>query len=182
MDEEILRMVLSDAIERLFNADADMIMNGVAERSICGRLQVHLSGVLAEYGVLEYFADVEYNRKQGGQIKTILDGQNHVIPITCDLIVHSRGSKILQDNLITIEMKKSTRPKDERLADRMRLRAMTKVSFDDVWSADGRTHPTHVCGYLLGVYIILDLQARLATFEYYRRGAQYDEEILPFHA
>ena len=53
--------------------------------------------------------DTEYNRN-GGSLKTIFDNERDlkVIKVTCDIIVHSRGKNIKQDNLICIEMKKST--------------------------------------------------------------------------
>jgi hypothetical protein len=35
---------------------------------------LHLEREAAEAGLEGYFADPEYDRKQGGQIKTILDG------------------------------------------------------------------------------------------------------------
>jgi hypothetical protein len=45
-------------------------------------------------GLYDYFVDAEYNRKQEGQLKTILNNQQRVINITCDLILHSRGRSI----------------------------------------------------------------------------------------
>ncbi|MDY4348487.1 hypothetical protein [Pectobacterium brasiliense] len=100
-----------------------------------------------------YFADVEYNRKQNGKVKTIMDGDFNIVRINCDLILHSRGDNVERDNLIAIEMKKSERPKIEKKNDINRLRAMTKKSFDDIWSFDGKTHPEHVCGYEIGYFI-----------------------------
>ena len=83
-----------------------------------------------------------------------------VVPIQCDLIVHSRGKNIENDNLIAIEMKKSTRPKSEFIDDRKRLRALTKESYDDIWSNDGIALPELVCGYDIGIYLILDIGKR----------------------
>jgi len=103
-------------------------------------------------------------------VKTILDGQERVVAITCDLILHSRGKLIRDDNLIAIEMKKSSGSKADKESDRNRLRALTKESYDGIWSADGITRPEHVCGYKLGLYMELDIRARKCLLEYYRRG------------
>jgi hypothetical protein len=93
-----------------------------------------------------------------------------VIEISADLILHSRGANIAEDNLIALEMKKSSRPPKEKKADRQRLRAMTKSSYDGVWSNDGTTHPEHVCGYRLGVYVEINRKARKLRIEYFVRG------------
>lgn len=72
-----------------------------------------------------YHVDVEYNRNKNGRIKTCcpLDDDRIPVPVTinCDLIVHSRGEIARQDNLIAIEMKKSSRTKKEKDSDRRRL-------------------------------------------------------------
>jgi hypothetical protein len=72
-------------------------------------------------------------------------------------------------------MKKSDRPSKEKQKDRDRLRALTKASFDDVWSNDGFTQPEHVCGYILGVYIEINRAKRTCLVEYYAKGHQVEE-------
>ena len=94
---------------------------------------------------------MEYNRNNG-KIKTIKNSKEEIITINCDLIIHSRGEIIEQDNLLALEMKKSTAPKEEKLKDKERLMALTKDTFDDVWPFDGKTLPEHVCRYILGIY------------------------------
>jgi hypothetical protein len=49
-------------------------------------------------------------------------------------------------------MKKASAPENEKQNDKLRLMALTKDSYDDVWSFDGKTLPEHVCGYTLGIY------------------------------
>lgn len=178
--KQLLLNLFNQSADIFFKDEAENILNDVAERNLCGRLAIIMSPKLAENGIGEYFADVEYNRKQNGQIKTIIDDDFKVITIQCDLIIHSRGN-IQQDNLIAIEMKKSTRPESEKVDDRNRLRAMTKDIKDDVYSADGGiTHPEHVCGYILGVYMILNLKQKTWVLEYYQKGNQVDEKIIRF--
>ncbi len=58
--------------------------------------------------------------------------------IICDLIVHSRGEIVEKDNLIALEMKKAYRSMQEKENDKTRLVALTKDSYDGVWSFDGK--------------------------------------------
>jgi hypothetical protein len=150
--------------------DSELIDSKVSERTLCGTLMLYIRDLIRDkpeyYG---YFVDVEYNRNKG-KIKTIIDGDYHVIVINCDLILHSRGQHPEQDNLIAIEMKKSKRPPKEKEKDRNRLIALTKDSFDDVWSFDGKTLPEHVCRYLLGIYYEIDYNTHKILIEYYSLG------------
>ena len=78
--------------------DMDLIHRNTAERAICGALMAHLRNALSGTPFCSYYVDVEYNRNKNGKIKTIIDEKNVVTNITCDLIVHSRGACIDQDN------------------------------------------------------------------------------------
>lgn len=150
--------------------EAENILHGTSERNLCARWAPLLEVAAAQAGYTEYCADTEYNRKQGGQVKTILDEAMHVVRITCDLILHSRGRIVERDNLIAIEMKRVSNAEHEKQKDRVRLRALTKTSYDDIWSADGRALPEHVCGYGLGYFVELDADSRKFRFEEYQRG------------
>ena len=171
---ELLSTVFSDAFDEFLNGERSNIRSDVSERNLCGRLMLYLDRSKDRHGLKEYYADIEYNRKQRGELKTIVDEQMKVISITCDLILHSRGESIERDNLIAIEMKKAGRPKTERDSDHTRLRAMTKRSFNDIWSNDGTTHPEHVCGYEIGYFIELDIQRRVFAVDVFRKGKQID--------
>lgn len=165
------------SFEEFLNTEAGNIASGVSERNLCARLAMLLSINLEKDGFHGYYVDPEYNRKQGGKVKTILDGDMNIISICCDIIIHTRGESIESDNLIAIEMKKESRPEREKQADRCRLRALTKSIHDDIWSYDGKTHPEHVCGYCLGIYIELDFRRRKWLLEYYRFGC-FTESIV----
>jgi hypothetical protein len=154
-----MRGLFYRSFERFLTVERNNILNGVSERNLCHRLGFCLEEVRTASGLDGYYVDAEYNRKQNGQIKTIIDDQARVISITCDLILHSRGENIRNDNLIAIEMKKSERPNREKEEDRVRLRALTKGSYDDVWSNDGVTLAEHVCGYQLGLFIELNVRS-----------------------
>lgn len=170
VNNQILLEVFNRAKERFYETDKDLILSGVSERALCGRLAIYLELLLPEYGFKNYFSDTEYNRKQNGEIKTILNDEYEIIKITCDLIVHSRGKVIENDNLIAIEMKKSDHLESEKTKDRNRLRALTKSSYDDVWSVDGETLPEHVCGYNIGIYMELDYEEVSWLYELYQEG------------
>jgi len=166
---------LSDeALDVFFANESENIAFGTSERNLCSRLGIALTGLLPEYGLEAYYVDAEYNRKQGGEVKTIIDGDMEVVEVTCDLIVHSRREIMARDNILAYEMKKSYRPTAEKESDRSRLIAMTKSSYDDIWSSDGITHPEHVCGYMLGVYLELDVEARSYLIERYREGERVE--------
>jgi len=170
IDPGKVEQLLDKALEVFFRAESDNIALGTNERNLCGRLAIHLNNLLPEFALERYYADTEYNRKQDGRVKTILDHQHVIVSINCDLILHSRGELVAEDNLIAFEVKKSTRPNHEKEDDRNRLRAMTKASYDDVWSADGIAHPEHVCGYLIGAFVELDVRSRTYLVEKYAHG------------
>ena len=167
--------LFENANTRLLKEDSDLFSSQVSERTLCGALMLHLNDcVSANEELAGYHVDVEYNRNKGGQLKTIYKTirgpESQIIKINCDLILHSRGEIPKQDNLIALEMKKSTRPASEKQKDRDRLIALTKDSFDDIWSFDGRTLPEHVCRYVLGVYYEINYRRNLISVEYYRTG------------
>jgi hypothetical protein len=67
-------------------------------------------------------------------------------------------------------MKKSDRPALDKQNDRIRLRALTKPSYDDVWVNDGTGLPKYVCGYELGLYIELNVRNGEVIVEEFERG------------
>lgn len=151
--------------------DSNLLISKVSERTLCGALMLHMHNIIFNTPEFEnYYVDVEYNRNRDGKIKTIQDESEKIINIACDLILHSRGCCVEQDNLIAVEMKKSNRPQQEKDSDRHRLIALTKDSFNDVWSFDGKTLPEHVCRYILGVYYEIDYASHSIKIEYYRKG------------
>ncbi|MFI8711988.1 hypothetical protein [Brevibacillus brevis] len=176
--EKLLQLFRKSNAEFL-KRDSNLIASGVSERCLCGALMLFLHNSIQKSPFKEYYVDVEYNRNDK-RIKTIMDEQEHIIPITCDLIVHSRGAILNQDNLIAIEMKKSSASFGEKLKDKIRLKALTRDTFDNMWSYDGKTLPQHVCGYLLGVYYEVNISSRFIDIEYYERGEMIKTERIHF--
>ncbi|PKM50371.1 MAG: hypothetical protein CVV02_11360 [Firmicutes bacterium HGW-Firmicutes-7] len=157
--------------------EIDLFHSKVSERALCGSLMMHLKDEICKTRFSNYKVDVEYNRNKGDKLKTIqktvLGPEENIIPITCDLIVHSRGKNVSLDNLIAVEMKKSTRPQEEKESDRMRLKLLTSDSFDNIWSYDGTTLPEHVCRYMLGIYYEVDFATMNILLEYYKQGSLF---------
>lgn len=169
----ILDKITRSAISDFLREELSNILDDVAERNLCARLAMHFENHMKREHLKGYYADPEYNRKQGGEVKTIICGEHEVIQITCDLIIHSRGKIMGRDNLIAIEMAKPNKSSQEIRDDKNRLRALTKTSFNDTWSNDGRTHPEHVCGYMSGLFLMIDRRSRDASLESYREGEIY---------
>lgn len=169
--EEAYR-IINDALESFFNEEYENILFTVSERNLIGQLSYRIKDIISsEYGNNGYQVDIEYNRKQNGEIKTIINKEYKNIPITCDLIVHTRGKKFAEDNFIAVEMKKSDRTDEEKNKDRYRLIALTKPkNSQEVWSSNGLVHPENVCGYLLGIYIELNLKNENVILEFYEQG------------
>jgi len=165
--KELLRESFRAAFAQFLEQETDNILNGTSERNLCAHLAPLLQQAAAAAGFAGYRTDVEYNRNQGGRVKTILDGEMREVRITCDLILHSRGKNSAKDNLIAIEMKRLEHPQSEE-------------SYDDIWSADGVALPEHVCGYELGYFAELDHGARIFRFEEYQRGNLVDRFNIEF--
>ena len=183
MLEELLN-IFEEANKMMIINDNDLFITDVSERMFCGALMLHLHELIKETRYKDYHVDVEYNRNKGSKLKTInktIRGlENKIIRINCDLIVHSRGHNVLQDNLIAIEMKKSNRPKEEKNSDRERLIALTKDSFDNIWSFDGQVLPEHVCRYKLGIFYEINYRKQQIELEYYVRGDLYSKKEVRF--
>ncbi len=172
--------LFEQANRRFLDQEQSLLVSNTSERTLCGALMLHLNDLIArDESFSGYHVDVEYNRNDG-EIKTILGPEMQIININCDLILHSRGEHPEQDNLIALEMKKSERPSLEKEKDKNRLIALTKDSFDDIWSNDGKTFPEHVCGYVLGIYYEINYQRHHIDVEYYRCGAKCNEFPITF--
>ena len=68
----------------------------------------------------------------------------------------------------------------EKQSDKERLKALTKDSFDDVWSFDGTTLPEHVCRYIIGIYYEINFTTRKIHLEYYKQGEFLEQETQSF--
>ncbi|SER27686.1 hypothetical protein [Natrinema salaciae] len=115
MNEEEVRQVVSDALERVAEEDADLLEYDVNERSITHKLAVYLREEVDE----EWDVDVEYNRVGEDDVSKAIPMEylkskisDDVDPedldaktVYPDVIVHKRGEHY--ENLLVIETKKS---------------------------------------------------------------------------
>lgn len=171
MYQQIITLFINSS-DKFLDSQEDLILSGVSERNLCGALMTIIRSELDNTELENYHADIEYNRNFDGKIKTIINNNMEVVNITCDLIIHSRGENEMQDNLIAIEMKRDTHKEDDKNSDKIRLKALTKNKNDtNTYSADGKTFPEHVCGYILGVFYEISMENRNVKIEYYRNGA-----------
>ena len=179
-----LEEIFENANERFIRKNTALFEAQVSERTLCGALMIELHEVLKDTKYYDYFVDVEYNRNIGGTLKTmkktIRGPEEQIITINCDLIVHSRGQNVLQDNLIAVEMKKSTGKRIDKEKDRDRLECLTKSPNQEVWSCGGKALPEHVCGYGLGVYYEVNFRRETILVEYYCEGYCYRKYIRPY--
>lgn len=158
--------------------ERELILSKVSERCLCGSFMLILRKILDDTEFNNYFTDVEYNRNEG-RVKTIIDEDFEILDITCDLIVHSRGSMIGQDNLLAIEMKKDYHSTVEKTKDKKRLKALTKP-ISEVTVISNTGFPINVCGYILGVYYEISVPQREIFIEYYVNGnvvSNYTKQI-----
>lgn len=168
--EEQLRELFALTLTEFLAEEADSIDSDCSEQMLCGRLAMILQRRASAAGLDDYKADTEYNRKFGGAVKTIINEMYEVIPIRCDVILHSRGAIAGQDNLIAIEMKKQVHAEEATQRDRERLKAMTRPTYDNRWDPLSDQPPEHVCGYVLGYLLILDRRDRSVRIEEYVGG------------
>lgn len=176
-----LKKLFIDSLDDFVNNDATLIEDDVNERSLCSRLAMYIQSRSNAAGLKEYVCDTEYNRKQEGRVKTIVNLESVVINITPDIILHSRGRIRQRDNLIAIEMKKSHRPRYEFEADIGRLQCMTREPSDGIYSYDGTTMPEHVCGYELGVFLIVNRNNKTIVYYTIEEGKVTGENVVKIY-
>lgn len=182
---ENLEKIFEEANRNFLKRNISLFKMKVSERTLCGALMIELYEVLKNTEYSAYFVDVEYNRNVGGKVKTLKKTINglheEVVTINCDLIVHSRGEYLSDDNLIALEMKKSTAKKVDKYNDRLRLECLTKDPTNDVWSYGGGAFPENVCGYKLGIYYEINFNKNFILIEYYGNGKCYKSYNLPIY-
>lgn len=181
VERATIREIFDVALARFTTCEVQEVLEGVNERANCGRLAIYLHEAAKSRDLPpEYVVDVEYNRKQNGEIKTIVNQRMEIIRVNCDVILHSRGAIIDQDNLLAIEMKKIDQPLRAKQSDRERLKALTKQNTEGMWPTEGKTMPEHVCGYVLGLFIELDRDGGTCNVECYEDGALSEQITYPF--
>ncbi|CAM4279803.1 hypothetical protein [Saccharibacillus endophyticus] len=183
MDEENkLIKIFEKANTTFLRNNSDLLLSQVSERTLCGALMMHLRDSIQDTEFSKYNVDVEYNRNKNStvetKIKSIPGPGGTKVKINCDLILHSRGQNLKKDNLIAIEMKKSSRSKSEKDSDRIRIMALTQDRYGGGRSLDNTVSFEHVCDYTLGIYYEVNYKRKSILVEYYRKGYIFNKKVL----
>lgn len=162
-----------------------LLESQVSERTMCGQLQININDLIRNDKFFErYYVDVEYNRNVERRIKRIRNDRYEKVNITCDLIVHSRGKNLKQDNLIALEMKKNfqndLKQQQKIIEDKERLTALTRPSYGEEWQHDGQSLPDFVCRFILGIYYEINYLNHQIYIQYYRGGEMVNDQVIDF--
>jgi len=174
-NEKIVELmdIFEKAKEKFLKDEKEIIRIDINERTLSARLMFHLQTLLLEDELYRekyksYSVDCEYNRINEDKIKTLKRYENFEIDdnldkirkIFPDIIFHKRKE---EDNLIVIEMKKSTsNNKDCKEKDRERLKIMTDLNDPNNFN------------YILGVYFEVDTTGNNNhIIEFFVNGKEY---------
>ena len=174
-NEKIVELIgiFEKAKEKFLKDEKEIIRIDINERTLSARLMFHLQTILLEDKLYReiyktYSVDCEYNRINEYKIKTLKryenfeidDNSDKIRKIFPDIILHKRKE---EDNLIVIEMKKSTsNNKDCKEKDRERLKIMTDLNDPNNFN------------YTLGVYFEVDIIGNNNhIIEFFVNGKEY---------
>jgi hypothetical protein len=62
-----------------------------------------------------------------------------------------------------------------------RLQAMTMTPYNEVWPLDG-SHPEHVCGYAVGIFLEIDAPRRQMRLIFFKKGKLTKSKQKSFYA
>ena len=156
------------AANRAFLENHVVLLNReLSERCLCGALMYELNKQLEKENWKNYHADIEFNRDEDNIkcLNYITDDGVSLKRIFTDIIVHSRAKESL-DNLIALEMKKSSASQTEIDEDKARLRQLTKQNSN-----------TSLCSfaYLLGIYYEINLDKKEIKIEFFNNGNREEQ-------
>lgn len=141
---------------------ASLLKRELSERCLCGALMHELNKQLEKNGCNNYYADIEFNRDEDNvkRISCKSDDGVYSKRIFTDIIVHSRGEVSL-DNLIALEMKKSSASQEEIEDDKVRLKHLTKLNTNTSFGS---------YEYILGIYYEINLDKEEIKIEFFYNG------------
>lgn len=175
---QLLKDCYSAALGEFIKNDLQLLATIAHEQAIAHRIAKYLEEKVREEKVDErYVADCEYNRN-GNEVKRVINRLEQVIAIRADIILHSRGTVLEQDNLVAIELKMLPAEQQELDDDRERLVIMTSRDLGEMYPWNGGRLPKYVCGYKLGIYLLFDAKKGLIYQEFYDDG-QRREDVEP---
>lgn len=156
-DYQNLKDFFWEANRAFIEKDYVLLDEELSERCLCGALMHELNKQLEKNGCNNYYADIEFNRafeNTINNVKHLPDEEGTPKRVFPDIIVHSRG-KVTPDNLLALEMKKSTARREAKERDKNRLSLLTS---------------SYPYKYKLGVYYEINPKKRQILVEFYKTG------------
>lgn len=154
---ENLKAMFLAANRSFIENHASLLKRELSERCLCGALMCELNKQLEKNACNNYYADIEFNRafeNAINNVKHLPDEEGTPKRVFPDIIVHSRG-KVTPDNLLALEMKKSTARREAKERDKNRLSLLTS---------------SYPYKYKLGVYYEINNKRRQILVEFYKTG------------
>lgn len=154
---ENLKAMFLEANRSFIENHASLLKRELSERCLCGALMCELNKQLEKNACNNYYADIEFNRafeNTINNVKHLPDEEGTTKRVFPDIIVHSRG-KVTPDNLLALEMKKSTARREAKERDKNRLSLLTS---------------SYPYKYKLGVYYEINPKKRQILVEFYKTG------------
>ena len=154
---ENLKAMFLAANRSFIENHVSLLKRELSERCLCGALMCELNKQLEKNACNNYYADIEFNRafeNTINNVKHLPDEEGTPKRVFPDIIVHSRG-KVTPDNLLAIEMKKSTARREAKERDKNRLSLLTS---------------SYPYKYKLGVYYEINHKKRQILVEFYKKG------------
>lgn len=162
---ENLKAMFLAANRSFIENHASLLKRELSERCLCGALMCELNKQLEKNACNNYYADIEFNRafeNTINNVKHLPDEEGTPKRVFPDIIVHSRG-KVTPDNLLALEMKKSTARREAKERDKNRLSLLTS---------------SYPYKYKLGVYYEINNKRRQILVEFYQNSEKIEEKIL----
>lgn len=164
---ENLKAMFLAANRSFIENHASLLKRELSERCLCGALMCELNKQLEKNACNNYYADIEFNRafeNTINNVKDLPDEEGTPKRVFPDIIVHSRG-KVTPDNLLALEMKKSTARREAKERDKNRLSLLTS---------------SYPYKYKLGVYYEINFEEKQIIVEFYQDGENAEENILSY--
>lgn len=152
-----LKAMFWEANRAFLENHASLLKRELSERCLCGALMYELNKQLEKKDLKNYHADIEFNRvikMATNKVKQLPDEKGtpkHIFP---DIIVHNRSEEN-PDNLLALEMKKSTARGYAKEIDKNRLSLLTSL---------------YTYKYKLGVYYEINHKKGQIVVEFYQTG------------
>ena len=164
---ENLKAMFLAANRSFIENHASLLKRELSERCLCGALMCELNKQLEKNACNNYYADIEFNRafeNTINNVKHLPDEEGTPKRVFPDIIVHSRG-KVTPDNLLALEMKKSTARREAKERDKNRLSLLTS---------------SYPYKYKLGVYYEINHKKQQILIELYQNGKMVEVKTLDY--